>query len=83
MPEELKTAREIADAIKEQAMLSLGPWPRDIELFIFSGQAGWTCGLSPATKISDFKYREGVLQIARELQKQIQLLRWMSHHSVR
>jgi len=83
MPEELKTAREIADAIKEQAALSLGPWPRDLELFIFAGQAGWTCGLSPATTISDYKYREGVLQIARELKKQVQLVRWLGDHSVR
>ena len=83
MADEVKTAREIADAIKEQAMLSLGPWPRDLELFIFGGKAGWTSGLSPATKISDIKYREGVLQIARELQKLIQLARWMGHHSVR
>jgi hypothetical protein len=83
MADEVKTAREIADAIKEQAMLSLGPWPRDLELFIFGGQAGWTCGLSPANTISDIKYREGVLQIARELQKQIQLVRWIGHHSVK
>jgi hypothetical protein len=83
MPYELKTAREIADAITEQAYQSLGPWPRDLELFIFGGQAGWTCGMSPATTISDQKYREGVLQIARELKKQIQLVRWRGDHSVR
>ena len=75
MADDVKTAREIADAIKEQATPSLGPWPRDLELFIFGAKAGWICGLSPATQTSDIEYREGVLQIARDLQRKIQLVR--------
>jgi hypothetical protein len=75
MADDVKTACEIADAIKEQAILSLGPWPRDLELFIFGAKAGWTCGLSPAAQISDIEYREGVLQMARDLQRKIQLVR--------
>jgi hypothetical protein len=75
MDEEIKTAREIADAIKEQAVASLGSWPPDLELFIFGAKAGWSCGLSPAMQTSEIEYREGVLQIARELRKQFQLLR--------
>jgi hypothetical protein len=75
MSDEIKTAREIADAIKEQAVASLGPWPRDLDLFIFGAKAGWSCGLSPTTQTSEIEYREGVLQIARELQKQFQLPR--------
>jgi hypothetical protein len=73
MGEEIKTAHEIADAIKEQANLSLGPWPRDLELFIFGTKGSWNCGLSPATQTSEIEYREGVLQIARGLQKLFQL----------
>jgi hypothetical protein len=69
MADDVKTACEIADAIKEQAILSLGPWPPDLELFIFGAKAGCSCGLSPAAQTSDVEYREGVLQIARELQK--------------
>jgi hypothetical protein len=75
MADEIKTATQIALAIKEQAAMSLGPWPRDLELFIFGTKSGWSCGLSPATQTSDIEYREGVLQIARELQKKIQLVR--------
>jgi hypothetical protein len=37
MVDDVKTARQIADAIKEQAMLSLGLHP---ELFIFRAKAG-------------------------------------------
>jgi hypothetical protein len=75
MADDVMTAPQIAEAIKDQAALSLGPWPRDLQLFIFGSKAGWRCGLSPATQTSDIKYREGVLQIARELQQKIQLVR--------
>jgi hypothetical protein len=70
MADDVKTAREIAEAIKGQAAVSLGPWPRDLELFIFGAKDSWSCGLSPARQASDIEYREGVLQIARELQRQ-------------
>lgn len=72
MADEIRTASQIA--IKEQAAMSIGPWPRDLDLFIFGTKSGWSCGLSPATQTSDVEYREGVLQIARELQKKIQLV---------
>jgi hypothetical protein len=32
MADDVNTAREIADAIKEQATPSLGPWPRDLRI---------------------------------------------------
>jgi hypothetical protein len=35
MSEDLKTASEIARLIKGRAYLSLGPWPIDLQLFIF------------------------------------------------
>ena len=75
MTDEPKTGHEIAKAIKEQATVSLGLWPRDLELFIFGTKASWTCGLSSARQTSDIEYREGVLQIARDLQKTIQLVK--------
>jgi hypothetical protein len=73
--DEAKFPAEIARLIKEQAVASLGPWPRDLELFIFVSKAGWSCGLSPATQGSDLEYREGVLQIAREMQKTVRVVR--------
>jgi hypothetical protein len=75
MAKDEKTANQIAQAIKERAVQSLGPWPRDLELFIFCLRSGWNCGLSPATQASDIEYREAVLQIARELRETIQLVR--------
>jgi hypothetical protein len=75
MADDVKTAREIAEAIKGQAAVSLGPWPRDLELFIFGAKDSWSCGLSPARQASDIEYREGVLQIARELQKAVRFTR--------
>jgi hypothetical protein len=48
MPEEPKTASEIARLIKDRANYSLGPWPMDFQLFIFGTTSGWKCGLSPA-----------------------------------
>jgi hypothetical protein len=67
MADGVKTAREIAETITAQAEVSLGTWPRDLELFIFGAKDSWSCGLSPARQTSDIGYREGVLQIAREL----------------
>ena len=75
MTEEPKTATEIARKIKEQAYLSLGPWPVDLQIFIFGTTSGWRSGLSPATQASDSEYRESVLQIARELQSTVSLVR--------
>jgi hypothetical protein len=70
MADEVKLPAEIALLIKEQAVASLGPWPPDLELLIFVSKAGWHCGVSPAIRGSDIDYREGVLKIARELQRE-------------
>jgi hypothetical protein len=75
MTKDLKTASDIARTIKEQANLSLGPWPRDLQLFIFGTQSGWKCGLSPAMQASDVDYREAVLQIAMGLQETVSMVR--------
>jgi hypothetical protein len=75
MTDEPKTAREIVRMIKEQAYLSLGPWPIDLQIFIFGTTSGWRCGLSPATQASVTEYREAVLQIAKELQSTATLIR--------
>jgi hypothetical protein len=72
---EPKTATEIARMIKERAYIELGPWPIDLQLFIFGTSSGWKCGLSPATQTADSEYRGGVLVIAKELQLTVTLLR--------
>jgi hypothetical protein len=75
MTNESRTASEIADMIKARATSSLGPWPRDLQLFIFGDRPDWRCGLSPAMQESDVEYREGVLGIAKELQRTVKLAR--------
>jgi hypothetical protein len=75
MTEEPKTAREIMLMIKERAYLLIGPWPIDLQIFIFGTASGWRCGLSPAAQASDTEYREAVLQIAKELQSTVTLVR--------
>ena len=75
MTDEPKTAREIVRMIKEQAYLSLGPWPIDLQIFIFGTTSRSRCGLSPATQASVTEYREAVLQIAKELQSTATLIR--------
>jgi hypothetical protein len=47
-PEE--QGKDPAAVIQEQAVVSLGPWPPDLELFIFVSKARWSCGLSPALR---------------------------------
>ena len=71
MTEDRKTPKETAELIKGQAILSLGPWPHDLRLFIFASHNEWSCGLSPATQTSDAAYRDGVLQIAQRLKKTV------------
>jgi len=46
MTKEPKTAREIAQLIKGRAYALLGPWPIDLELFVFSTASDWKCGLT-------------------------------------
>ncbi len=74
MSEEIKTATQIARMIREQAEVTLGPWPRDLEIFIFVVKLDWKCGLSPAQHDSEVDYREGVLRIAGELQKTVRVI---------
>jgi hypothetical protein len=68
-----RTAGEIAGLIRARASSSLGPWPHDLQIYIFAEKPEWRCGLSPATQASDVEYREGVLRIAKELQSTIKL----------
>jgi hypothetical protein len=82
MTDETKLPAEIARLIKERAVVSMGPWPRDLELLIFVSNAGWCCGLSPATQASDVEYREGVLKIAREMQGKYPPGSVKGHHPV-
>jgi hypothetical protein len=35
----------------------------------------WRCSVSPATQASNFEYRDGVLGIAKELQRTVKLTR--------
>jgi hypothetical protein len=75
MSQDLKTAPEIARMVREEAALTLGPWPRNLELFIFVRKSEWKCGLSPAEQGSNIQYREGVLQIAKRLQETVRVVR--------
>jgi hypothetical protein len=83
MTDETKLPAEIARLIQEQAVVSLGPWPRGLELFIFVSNAGWSYGLSPATRGSSLEYREGVLKIAREMKAKYPAGSVKGHHPVR
>ena len=62
---------EIAGLIKDQAVLTLGPWPRDLQLLVFVTKAEWAAG-SVRPLISAMRgIGDSVLQIAREFQKTI------------
>jgi hypothetical protein len=82
MTDEAKFPAEIGRLIREQAEVSLGPWPRDLQLFIFVSTTGWSCGLSPAPQVSEVEYREGVLKIAREMQGKFPAGSVKGHHPV-
>jgi hypothetical protein len=82
MTDGTKLPAEIARLIQEQAVVSLGPWPADLQLFIFVSNAGWSCGLSPATQVSEIEYREGVMKIAREMQAEYPAGSVKGHHPV-
>ena len=74
MTNHVRTASEIAGLIKARASSSLGPWPHDLQIYIFAEKPEWRWSLSPATQASDVEYREGVLLIAKELQSTIKLM---------
>jgi hypothetical protein len=75
MSEDARTASEIASLIKARAATSLGPWPRDLQICIFGEFPEWRCSLSPAMQASNFEYRDGVLGIAKALQRMVKLAR--------
>jgi hypothetical protein len=75
MSEDARTASEIASLIKACAATSLGPRPRDLQICIFGESPEWRCSLSPATQASNFEYRDGVLGVAKELQRTVKLTR--------
>jgi hypothetical protein len=74
MTNHLRTASEIAGLIKARAITSLGPWPRDLQISIFGVSPEWRCSLSPAMQASDIEYRDGVLGIAKALQRAVKLM---------
>jgi hypothetical protein len=73
MSEVVKSATEIARMIRETAELSLGPWPRGLEILIFKVESDWKFGLSPASHGSENEYRDGVFRLAHELQKTVRI----------
>jgi hypothetical protein len=75
MTDHLRTASGIAGLIKARASSSLGPWPHDLQIYVFAEKPEWRCSLSPATQASNLEYRDGVLSIAKELQRTIKLAR--------
>jgi hypothetical protein len=60
--------------IGEIAELSRGPWPRGLEVLIFKLDLDWKLGLSPARHDGQIEYHEGVIRIARGLQKTVRLV---------
>jgi hypothetical protein len=73
MDEFLQSVSAIARLIKQRAIDTMGPWPRELELLVFCVGSEWKCGLSPATQHVDIEYREGVLRIARDLQETVRV----------
>jgi hypothetical protein len=45
------------------------PWPRDIQIIIFTMPQGWKCGLPLAKHGDDIPYREAALQLHSSFRK--------------
>jgi hypothetical protein len=69
-------ATAIVRMIKEGAVSLMGPWPRDIEVFIFSvGQNKWRWGFSPVTHPSEANYVAKANEIAASVRERYDILR--------
>lgn len=63
-------ATTLARLIKEGAVDLMGPWPKDIEILIFSlGQHKWRCGFSPISHLSEAFYVAKAHEVANAVRE--------------
>jgi hypothetical protein len=69
-------ATSLVRMIKEGAVSLMGPWPQDIEIFIFSvGQNQWRWGFSPVTHPGEAIYLAKANEIAASVRERYDILR--------
>jgi hypothetical protein len=65
MEKQTASAPALSRMIREEAEALLGPWPKGVDIFIFSiGISDWRCGFSPARNPVEAEYLAGAFQIA-------------------
>jgi hypothetical protein len=68
-----KTPNEIARLIVVEAVRQIGPWPDNLDVFIFRTDHGWECLVTPTGDPCEAAYREEILEIGRTLEQSITL----------
>jgi hypothetical protein len=69
-------ATTLVRLIKEGAVALMGPWPKDIEIFIFSlSQNKWRCGFSPITHPSEAFYVAKAHEVANAVRERFDIVR--------
>ena len=69
-------ATALARLIKEEAQSLMGPWPKDVEIFIFSiGANHWRWGFSPITHPSEALYLAKANEIAAAVRVRFDIMR--------
>jgi hypothetical protein len=68
-----KTPTEITRLILAEAVRQIGPWPSNLDVFVFRTDDGWECLVTPTCDPREATYREEVLEIGRSLEQSIRL----------
>jgi hypothetical protein len=69
-------ATTLARMIKDETVSLMGPWSKEIDIFIFSvGQNKWRWGFSPITHPSEAYFVERANEIAAAVRERFDIIR--------
>lgn len=63
------TPTEIIRMISAEATRLIGPWPSNLDIFVFRVDDSWECLITPTNNPTEAKFRDVALQIGLSLER--------------
>jgi hypothetical protein len=68
MRKTVMTSNEIIQTIASEVVRQLGPWPSDLDIFVFRIACGWECLITQTDDPIASRYRAAALRIGKDLE---------------
>lgn len=73
MDELVRSPGEITRLVLAEATRQIGPWPTNLDIFVYRTGESWKCLVTPTNNPDELTYRRAVLKLGRKLEKTIKL----------